>query len=217
MSVAAPEPLIADEESIARLRPVSIEEPDVAARLPSLLPPPPRWGIAHYIIAVSLAVCFVSVALTLLRDRAREGELFRNAQAKRARAAVTAMTAAPTTSPPVVAATTAAAPREPTPMPAQVRELAAIAASSARESAKTERFEAQVALELGDIVRAEKVAQHAVENDPTDADGWLLLTAAQLELNQVEASRASLRSCAEKATRGPHWECVALLKDNGPN
>ena len=80
------------------------------------------------------------------------------------------------------------------------------------DAARRERFEAQAALEIGDIKRAAIVAQRAVAHDPSEAEGWLLLTAAQLEMKDDVGANRSLNACAQRATRGPRGECVALIQ-----
>ncbi len=86
----------------------------------------------------------------------------------------------------------------------------------ARELARDERFEVTNALEIGDLRRAREVARRAVEHDPSEADGWLLLVAAEIELHHQEAANKALAACGARATHGPRGECVALMQPNGP-
>ena len=79
-------------------------------------------------------------------------------------------------------------------------------------AARAERWEARAALEIGDSKRAARVATLAVAHDPSEAEGWLLLTAAEIDNRNPVASRLALRACAKKATRGPRGECIALLR-----
>ena len=92
----------------------------------------------------------------------------------------------------------------------------AAAVVDTREVARAERSEVVNALEIGDLRRAGEVARRAVVHDPSEADGWLLLVAAEIELGHQEAANLALRACAERATHGPRGECVALMQPNGP-
>ncbi len=72
------------------------------------------------------------------------------------------------------------------------------------------------ALDIGDLRRAGEVARRAVEHDPSEADGWLLLVAAEIELHHQEAANNALAACAARAAHGPRGECLALMQPNGP-
>jgi len=111
---------------------------------------------------------------------------------------------------------TAGAEDIPLPGPAGNGASAPAASAGDRELARAERFEVQAALEIGDLRRAADVAQRAVTHDPSEADAWLLLAAAELELGHTNAAHHAFRSCRERATRGPRGECVALMQPNGP-
>ena len=92
----------------------------------------------------------------------------------------------------------------------------AVPVVEACELARGERAEVTNALDIGDLRRAGEVARRAVEHDPSEADGWLLLVAAEIELHHQEAANKALAACAERATHGPRGECVALMQPNGP-
>ena len=108
----------------------------------------------------------------------------------------------------------------PAPIPAAVVGSAVITGAAAvvdtRELARVERSEVTNALEIGDLRRAGEVARRAVVHDPSEADGWLLLVAAEIELGHQEAANLALRACAERAIHGPRGECVALMRRNEP-
>ena len=113
-------------------------------------------------------------------------------------------------------ATTTGAEDIPLPGPAGNGSSAPATSALDRELARGERFEVQAALEIGDLRRAADVAQRAVTHDPSEADSWLLLAAAEIELGHTNAAHHAYRSCRERATRGPRGECVALMQPNGP-
>ncbi|MBS2012730.1 MAG: hypothetical protein JST00_07585 [Deltaproteobacteria bacterium] len=80
-----------------------------------------------------------------------------------------------------------------------------------REGARRDRFEAQAALECGDARRAARAARRATEADPSDAHGWLLLVAAELDSKNPVAANEALKSCLERATKGPRGECIGMV------
>lgn len=82
--------------------------------------------------------------------------------------------------------------------------------------ARAERWEVRAALEVGDLRRAVDVGDRAVRHDPSEADGWLLLAAAHLDLHDDHAANRALASCAKRATHGPRGECIALLPPELP-
>jgi Flp pilus assembly protein TadD len=71
---------------------------------------------------------------------------------------------------------------------------------------------ARKALEAGKAKDAVAAAQRATANDPTDADAWLLLGAAQSELGNTVAARAGYRACVKSARHGAVRECSAMLR-----
>jgi hypothetical protein len=84
-------------------------------------------------------------------------------------------------------------------------------------TARAERWEVRAALELRDLRRAIDVGNRAVRHDPSQADGWLLLAAAHLDLHDEHAANRALASCAKLATHGPRGECIALLPPDVPH
>lgn len=79
-------------------------------------------------------------------------------------------------------------------------------------AAAAERFEARAALDVGDLRRAQRVAQRSVDHDPREADGWLLLVAAHSAMGEGYMADRALAGCAKYATRGPRGECFALMR-----
>lgn len=135
-------------------------------------------------------------------------------------AANVATATAPIPSPPT--ATVNAAPLPPAPEPPAPMEKAAPPPSTPsmtaeeqlahdRAAAKTARLDAQTALEVGDARRAALAAKRATTLDPTEAQGWLILVAAELDCKRPVAANEALASCLKVATRGPRGECIGMV------
>jgi hypothetical protein len=89
-------------------------------------------------------------------------------------------------------------------------------APTVTKTAVEEREEARVLLEKKKAVEALPLALHAVEQDPSDAQTWLVLGAAHQDLGHGVDARDTFLQCTKKATTGPIHECRALLSYNGP-
>jgi Tfp pilus assembly protein PilF len=68
------------------------------------------------------------------------------------------------------------------------------------------------AFERGDSGAALRAGQLAVELDPTDAQSWLVVGAAQQQRGQNDAAKKTFRDCVKQARRGPRDECLALSR-----
>ncbi len=55
-------------------------------------------------------------------------------------------------------------------------------------------------------------AERSVALDPSDAEAWLILGAIHQDLGHGANARASFRSCAKEAKKGPIAECRAMLR-----
>lgn len=119
--------------------------------------------------------------------------------------------APPAPSPPPEAEPPPPSPKVATPPAAPILVTAEEQVARDRAAAKKEKFEAQAALEVGDGRRAQRAAKRATALDPSDAHGWLLLVAAELDCKNPVAANDALRSCLERATRGPRGECIGMV------
>ena len=70
----------------------------------------------------------------------------------------------------------------------------------------------QQALEHGKVGLSIELGERAVELDPTDADGWLILGAAYMQRGDNKNARRCFTSCVEKATTGQRKECAAMMR-----
>jgi Flp pilus assembly protein TadD len=84
------------------------------------------------------------------------------------------------------------------------------------KSATEEREDARNALEHGKTADAIEAAARSVKVDPTDAEAWLLLGAANQEAGHSAEAHAAFVSCTKEAKTGNVAECGALLSWNGP-
>jgi cytochrome c-type biogenesis protein CcmH/NrfG len=175
-------------------------------------------SIVQAAVGVSAVICVVALVRVLIGSYAAT-QAAQAAQPSAAQTApapsngvsgVTAVSVGVATRPSVTQAATEASIESPPPSAAPPTPPVEPTVTVDRDAARRERHEAQSALEIGDVRRANLVAQRAVEHDPTDANGWLLLVAAQMELKDRGAANHSLAECAKRATRGPRGECVAL-------
>ncbi len=80
------------------------------------------------------------------------------------------------------------------------------------EAARFERVEAVRALEAHDVPRALESAELAVKDDPSEAEGWLILGAAHLYRGDHTSAQQAFKACIEKAKTGRRDECAALLR-----
>ena len=67
--------------------------------------------------------------------------------------------------------------------------------------ARAERWEVRAALELGDLRRAIDVGERAVRHDPSEADGWLLLAAAHMNVHDEHAANRALAAHSPRTRR----------------
>jgi hypothetical protein len=79
-------------------------------------------------------------------------------------------------------------------------------------AALTTKNSSQQALEQGKVGLAIELGEHAVELDPTDADGWLILGAAYMQRGDNKNARRCFASCVKQATAGAKKECAAMLR-----
>jgi hypothetical protein len=84
------------------------------------------------------------------------------------------------------------------------------------KSAREEKDDARRSLERGKAKDAVASAGRSVAIDPTDADAWLILGAAQQEMGRGADAHASFVSCVKQAKKGEVGECGAMLTWNGP-
>ncbi|MGO8992935.1 MAG: tetratricopeptide repeat protein [Polyangiaceae bacterium] len=131
-------------------------------------------------------------------------------------ARITESAPAPNAAPDVaapVAAVAANAPSAEQPSPAAAP--GAVVPPSPVATSKTatqEREAARRALERGKLKDAVAAAERASEGDPSDAEAWLILGAAQQELGHAALARDAFRSCLKSAKHGPIRECRAMLR-----
>jgi hypothetical protein len=83
-------------------------------------------------------------------------------------------------------------------------------------SATEEREAARDALEHGKASDAIESATRSLKVDPTDAEAWLLLGAANQEAGHHAEAHAAFLECTKQAKTGNVGECGALLSWNGP-
>ncbi len=79
------------------------------------------------------------------------------------------------------------------------------------ETARSEREKARRAPERGQARPAADAAARATALDANDAEGWLLLGAADLALGDALAARSAFAHCVAQAKTGPVRACRALL------
>jgi hypothetical protein len=170
------------------------EEP---SPVPVAAPPPVDAGLARrrrLARLVSLAVGFSTVLCVVAL--ARSGLAVPRSVPERVAAAVP-----PPPSSPPVAPEPAVAPTVDVESPAPEAAEAAIV-----------REEARALLAKRALADAIVAAKRAVDLDPSDAESWLILGAAQLDARRGPDAAASFRSCVRLATTGPVAECRAFLR-----
>jgi Flp pilus assembly protein TadD len=79
-------------------------------------------------------------------------------------------------------------------------------------AARERRELARRALERGDARRAAVLGIESVELDPTDAEAWLVLGAAEMASGEHGQARSTFTACTKVATRGPRHECAQMLQ-----
>jgi hypothetical protein len=84
------------------------------------------------------------------------------------------------------------------------------------KSAHEEREDARNALEHGKAKDAIEAATRSITVDPTDAEAWLLLGAANQEAGHPADAHAAFVECTKQAKTGNVGECGAMLSWNGP-
>ena len=170
-----------------------------------------RWAL---LVTAPLAVIVIAA---LVRTAVIWG---RSPSSAELHAANVATATTPIASPPITPTT--ASPPAPAPEPPAPIEKAAPPPSTPsmtsaeqvahdRAAAKKDRLEAQTALEVGDARRAALAARRATTLDPSEAQGWLILVAAELDCKRPVAANEALASCLKLATRGPRGECIGMV------
>ena len=79
-------------------------------------------------------------------------------------------------------------------------------------AALASRERARAALSKGDVASAVTLGTESVELDPTDAEAWLVLGAAEMAAGQHGPARSTFTACTKVATRGPRHECGQMLQ-----
>jgi hypothetical protein len=74
------------------------------------------------------------------------------------------------------------------------------------------REEARALLAKRALADAIVAAKRAVELDPSDAESWLILGAAQIDARRGADAVETFRSCVRLATTGPVGECRAFVR-----
>lgn len=97
---------------------------------------------------------------------------------------------------------------EPAPAPAPV----ATEVPPPGKSAKEELESARALLEHGKTKDAIEGATRSVGLDPTDAEAWLILGAAQLNAGHPKEAREAFVECTKQAKSGPVVECKNMLR-----
>ncbi len=200
-------------EAFARLKAGHVSSPDLAERPPaSVVPPERRKKLAGYVkiaVGISAALCLAAVARVGFSSGDHGGSVRNAAAAQVAHAPITAMAHADPVAPTAPADPNAQAGRDHT-----FTEQAAPALPL--KSAHEEREDARNLLEHGKAKDAVEAATRSITVDPTDAEAWLLLGAAQQEAGHPADAHASFLACTKQAKAGNVSECGAMLRWNGP-
>jgi hypothetical protein len=155
--------------------------------------------IVRVAVGGSLVVCLVAFVRTSV-DRVLHP-----------RVAEMRTTAAAITSPPAPEPSVAVREEAATALLVDEDDTVTLAPEAAAASAKDYRDDAHLLLERGDANGALEAAQRSVSLDPTDADGWLVLGAAAVQLHELAIAHDAFLACVKRATKGPAAECRALL------
>jgi len=78
--------------------------------------------------------------------------------------------------------------------------------------AKELREKARILLTHRQVPEAIATADEAAKAEPADAEGWLLLGAAQLEAGHATDAKETFRTCTHVAKTGPVGECRSFAK-----
>ncbi len=120
--------------------------------------------------------------------------------------------AAPTPSSEVAAAPTTSAAPSAAPATSEAPSAASSAQTSSglvdAEAARELRKEANKLLNLGKYKAAVEKAEAAIQGDPEDANAYLYLGTALMELGKMADAKRAFRTCVERAKRGPKHECA---------
>jgi hypothetical protein len=197
-------------EAFARLKAGSVSSPDLGERpAASIVPHERRKKLASYVkiaVGISAALCLAAVARVGLTS-GDHGTVRSAAAAQITHAPITAIAHADPVAPAPAADSNAQ------PGHTFTEEAApAIPLKSAHE----EREDARSALEHGKAKDAVDAATRSVTVDPTDAEAWLLLGAAQQETGHPADAHSSFLECTKQAKTGNVGECRAMLQWNGP-
>jgi tetratricopeptide (TPR) repeat protein len=179
-----------------------LDTKDVADRpLVPVVPPERRERLATLVkgaVAVSGFLCLAALTRVGLLHHAES-----SAHAAAAQVVSSAPAAKVTVAPPVAVDPPAAPAAEEAP-------------AAPLKSASEEREDARKALELGKPQDAIDAAQRSITVDPTDAEAWLILGAAQLDLGHRAEAHDAFVQCSKQAKTGNTYECGAMLSWNGP-
>jgi cytochrome c-type biogenesis protein CcmH/NrfG len=180
---------LADAPKVIAGRASSDDRPAVHA-----VPPERREKLAKY-VKYAVALCGLLCGVALVRVAVSRSH---PVVAEAAAAQVALPPPAPVLEPP--------APAEPEPAPA------ATEAPASGKSAKEEMEAARALLEHGKTKDALEGAARSVALDPTDAEAWLILGAAQLNAGHSKEAREAFVECTKQAKAGPVVECRNMLR-----
>jgi tetratricopeptide (TPR) repeat protein len=172
----------------------------------------PRRNLAKYVKA---AVGFCAVLLVVAGVRAALTKATHSEPV--ASAATAAPPPAPTVAPPPAPPDPPAA-AAPATAPAPVAQVDTAAAPPpvSDKTAAQELKDAQSLLDRGKIKDAAAAAQRSIALDPTDANAWLVLGAADQMLGKGKDAHDAFTECTKQAKKGEIRECRAMLTWNGP-
>ena len=122
------------------------------------------------------------------------------------------VSAAASIAPPPAAPASAAASAAAPPADSAAAAVASAAPEVPAKSAAQEKADAQKALERGKNKDAVDAASRSVALDPTDADAWLILGAANMELGKTADARAAFGACVKQSTKGQIGECRSMMR-----
>jgi hypothetical protein len=163
-----------------------------------LVPAARRERMAN-VVKVAVAVCGVVCLAALVRVGL--GHRDHGVHAAAAQVVSTAPAAPVAQAAPVAVAPEPAPPEEP---------------SVPLKPAPEEREDARHALELGKYDDAIAAATRSITVDPTDAEAWLILGAADQAAGHGADARDAFTQCTKQAKSGNVYECGAMLSWNGP-
>jgi hypothetical protein len=170
-----------------------------------------RQTLMRYVyvaLAVSTILCVIAITRTLATAPAHEATTV--APSAIAEPAAPAAPAASLTFP-MPSASASAAPT-PASAAAPIADAAVAPPEVPTKSASEEKADAQRALDRGKAKDAIEAASRSTTLDPSDADAWLLLGAADMEVGKAGDARAAFAACAKQATKGQVGECRSMLR-----